>query len=82
MKATNKVVEKERKTKYAMLKGYGTLAIPMDLLEEIARRSWIVNTTYKDSEEVLSSAEPVTNVQLIDETDIEACIVQMRLEGK
>lgn len=82
MPATKKKEEVEHKTKYAMLKGYGSLAIPMDLLEEIARRSWIVNTTYKDSEEVLSNAEPVTNVQLIDETDIEACLVQMRLEGK
>lgn len=79
MPATKK---EEHKTKFAMLKGYGTLAIPMDLLEEIARRSWIVNTKYEDSQEILSSAEPVTNVQLIEETDIEACLVQMRLEGK
>lgn len=79
------VKDKEKtahKTKYAMLKGYGTLAIPMDLLEEIARRSYIVNTTYADSQEVLSSVEDVTNVQLIDHADIEACKVQMRLEGK
>ena len=79
MPATKK---EEHKTKFAMLKGYGTLAIPMDMLEEIARRSWLVNTKYENSEEILSSAEPVTNVQLIEETDIEACLVQMRLEGK
>jgi hypothetical protein len=71
------------KTKYAMLKGYGNLAIPMDLVEEIASRGYIINTSYKEEGgEYINEVKPVEEIKIIDSSEIEAAIVQATLEGK
>jgi hypothetical protein len=71
------------KTKYAMLKGYGNLAIPMDLVEEIASRGYIINTSYREEGgEYINEVKPVEEIKIIDSSEIEAAIVQSTLEGK
>ena len=70
--------------KYAKIGGYGSLVIPISLLEKIVEQGYIVHTTYNStrSRQVVSKVEPVTEVNIVDYSDIETQLAQQALEGK
>lgn len=65
-----------------MIKEYGKLMIPVSLLEKITEHGMLVDTTWTDDGEVLSSVKSITEVRLYDQKDIDDAKVQMALEGK
>ena len=70
--------------KYAKIGGYGSLVIPISLLEKIVEQGYIVQTTYNSnrSRQEVSKVEPVTEVNIVDYSEIETQLAQQALEGK
>jgi hypothetical protein len=70
--------------KYAKIGGYGSLVIPISLLEKIVEQGYIVQTTYNStrSRQEVSKVELVTEVNIVDYSEIETQLAQQALEGK
>jgi hypothetical protein len=70
--------------KYAKIGGYGSLVIPISLLETIVEQGYIVQTTYNStrSRQEVSKVELVTEVNIVDYSEIETQLAQQALEGK
>ena len=69
------------KKQYAQIEGYGRLMIPINLLEKIAAEGFIVETGYDDNNEIsLTKVDRISGVKLWTQDDIDAAIVQQKLE--
>jgi|TARA_B110000483_G_C18077877_1_gene496858 hypothetical protein len=80
----DKKVRGINKTKYAVLKGYGNLAIPMHLLEEIVTHCVLVETRYDSdrNESFLSKVSSIKDFEVITGDEIDSTLVQQSLEGE
>ena len=69
------------KKQYAQNEGYGRLMIPKNLLEKIAAEGFVVETGYDDNNEIsLTKVDRISGVKLWTQDDIDAAIVQQKLE--
>ena len=66
--------------KYARLKSYGTILVPLNLLEKFTENCLIADTEWSDEGEVLSKIKEFKDFTLIDKTEIDMCISQQKLE--
>lgn len=67
--------------KYAKIKTYGNLLVPLAMLEKITETCFIADTDWTDNGEVLSSIKEFKDFTLIDKKDIDVCIAQQELEN-
>jgi len=67
--------------KYAKLKTYGNVLIPLNMLEKFSENCFIAETDWTDNGEVLSKIKDVSDFTVIDKKDIDVCIAQQELEN-
>ena len=69
------------KKQYAQIEGYGRLMVPLNLLEKIAAEGYVVETGYGDNNEIsITKVEKISGVKLWTQDDVDAAIVQQKLE--
>ena len=70
--------------KYVKIGGYGSLVIPFALAEKIVEQGYIVSTTYNSnaSRHDLSRVDPVTELSIVEYSEIETQLAQQALEGR
>jgi len=69
------------KKQYAQIEGYGRLMVPLNLLEKIAAEGYVVETGYGDDNEIsITKVERISGVKLWTQDDVDAAIVQQKLE--
>ncbi len=70
--------------KYAKIGGYGSLVVPISLLEKIVEQGYIISTNYNSNfnRSEVSKVEPVTEVSIIDIDEIRGQLAQQALEGR
>ncbi len=66
---------------YAKIGGYGSLVVPMSLLERIVEEGYIINTGYSSNGSI-EKVEPVREVTFYEYDEIRAQLAQQALEGK
>lgn len=67
--------------KYFMISDYGNLCIPAGLANKIAEECFIVNTAWRDGEDVVEKVKSITTFKVVDVDDVKAAIVQQKLEN-
>ena len=65
---------------YAKIGGYGSLVVPMSLLERIVEEGYIVSTGYS-TRSTIDKVEPVREVTFYEYEEIRAQLAQQALEG-
>ena len=72
------------KKKYAKIGGYGSLVVPLSLLEKIVEQGYIISTSYNSnfSKHDVSKVDPVTEISIVDYSEIESQLAQQALEGR
>ena len=66
--------------KYARIKTYGTVLVPLSLLEKFTENCLIAETEWAENGEQLSKIKEFSDFSLIDRKDIDVCIAQQELE--
>jgi hypothetical protein len=66
--------------KFAKLKGYGELCIPVKLLERVLEEGYIVSTRW-DQRSYIDKVSRIDEVNIVDEDEIKAALAQQILEG-
>lgn len=67
--------------KYFMISDYGNLCVPASLATKIAEECFIINTSWRDGQDIIEKPKPITNFKIVDVEDIKAAIVQQKLEN-
>lgn len=68
--------------KFAKIDDYGSLAIPLELLEKVMESSYLINTSWSVDGEKVTDVKPFTKFVIIDEDDIRTVLAQSKLEGQ
>ena len=66
--------------KYARIKTYGTVLVPLSHLEKFTENCLIAETEWGEDGEQLSKIKEFSDFSLIDRKDIDVCISQQELE--
>jgi hypothetical protein len=67
--------------KYFMISDYGNLCIPASLATKIVEECFIINTSWRDGQDVIEKPKPISNFKIVDVEEIKAAIVQQKLEN-
>lgn len=73
---------KAKSKKYVRISTYGSIAVPIEMLESLVESGLLVSTTWENGKDTISSVNQITNVVVVDYEEIEAAIVQQRLSGE
>lgn len=67
--------------KFVKIDAYGSLVFPIELLDKVLEKSYIVNTTWESDGEKITDVKPLDKFLIFDEDEIRAVLAQKTLEG-
>lgn len=76
-------MSKKDEVVYAKLDtSYRDLVVPMHLLEQILRESYLVRMSFQNDEYVIEDIKRMNKAEFITETEVNQALAQSKLEGK
>lgn len=69
------------KKDYVIIGGYGKLAVPIDMMEQICREGYVVEERFSNTTNKLeiNSIERVTDLKVLYADEFSACVIQQEL---